>query len=66
MEIVSTIKDLVNANPLHKEQLKLFIQFGGDFENSSRLADVGASLTTADGDRLQNVLEALDVPHRWV
>ena len=34
MEIVSTIKDLVNANPLHKEQLKLFIQFGGDFENA--------------------------------
>lgn len=35
--------------------------FGGDFDNTARLADVCASITSADGAALQKILEELDV-----
>ena len=43
-------------------------QFGADFHDLSRLADLATSLTSGDSTALQAVLEQLSVPERcaWV
>lgn len=64
MEVVSTIQDLVRQNPLYQEHLKHFVNSGGDYNNASWLADLGATLTSAPADKLQSVLTELDVPAR--
>ncbi|CAL8462062.1 g1593 [Coccomyxa elongata] len=64
LEIVSTLKELLHLHPLYNEQLRSFAAFGGDFHDLSRLADMGASLTSADEAALQGVLEELSVPAR--
>ena len=64
LEIVSTLKELLHLHPLYNEQLRSFAAFGGDFHDLSRLADMGASLTSADEAALQGVLEELSVPSR--
>jgi hypothetical protein len=64
LEIVSTLKELLHLHPLYNEQLRSFAAFGGDFHDLSRLADMGASLTSADEAALQSVLEELSVPSR--
>ena len=51
----------MQAHPLYNEQLKAYLAFGGDFDNTARLADVCASITSADGAALQKILEELDV-----
>lgn len=64
MEVVSTLKELLVMHPLYNEQLKSFANMGGDFHNPDRLADMAASLTSADESALQAVLEELSVPDR--
>ena len=64
MEIVSTLKELLVMHPLYNEQLKSFANIGGDFHNPDKLADMAASLTSADEDALQAILEELSVPER--
>ncbi|KAK9814015.1 hypothetical protein WJX73_009263 [Symbiochloris irregularis] len=64
IQLVSTLRDLVQLHPLYSEQLRAFAGFGGDFENVARLADVCASLTSAEGEHLQKVLEELDATER--
>ncbi|KAK2078600.1 hypothetical protein QBZ16_003440 [Prototheca wickerhamii] len=64
MEMISTIKELLVLHPLYNEQMRNFIQFGADFHDLSRLADLAASLTTADAEALQGCLEELAVPQR--
>ncbi|GBG83520.1 hypothetical protein CBR_g37235 [Chara braunii] len=63
MEVVSTMKDLMRLNPLYKEHIQMFVQHVGEF-NAARLADFGASLTTADEPALQAVLETLEIEKR--
>jgi len=54
--IINTIKELLKHNPLHEEELRLFLsRFGLDEPN--RLADFAASLTTAGREEMQDVLE---------
>ncbi|MDX8390884.1 MAG: endopeptidase La, partial [Mariprofundaceae bacterium] len=61
--IINTIKELLKHNPLHEEELKLFIsRFGLDEVN--HLADFAASLTTADRSELQKVLETYQIFER--
>ncbi len=61
--IINTIKELLPLNPLYGEELKIFLQnFQPD--NPFRLADFAASLTTADADELQQVLETVDINNR--
>jgi len=61
--IINTIKELLKHNPLHEEELKLFLsRFGPD--EPSRLADFAASLTTADRTELQDVLETFPIFER--
>lgn len=64
MELISTLKELLHMHPLYNEQMRNFIQFGADFHDPSRLADLAASLTSGDANALQLVLEELSVPER--
>jgi len=58
--IINTIKDLLKHNPLHEEELKLFLSRFGTSE-PARLADFAASLTSADRAELQEVLETFPI-----
>ena len=58
--IVNTIKELLPLNPMYGEELKIFLNYFGTGE-PSRLADFGASLTTADVSELQDVLETVEL-----
>lgn len=61
--IINTIKELLPLNPLYGEELKIFLQnFQPD--DPFRLADFAASLTTADADELQQVLETVNISNR--
>ena len=56
MAIINTIKELLPLNPLYAEELRMFLdRFGPD--DPSHLADFAASLTTANKEELQEVLE---------
>ena len=66
MEMVTTLKELLHLHPLYNEQLKNFAVFGADFNDASRLSDMGASLTTGSDNVLQAILEELSVPARCV
>jgi len=58
--IINTIKELLKHNPLHEEELRMFLsRFGLDEPN--HLADFAASLTTADRNDLQDVLETYPI-----
>lgn len=64
MEVVSTLKDLLQTSPLYREQLQYFAQHSSGFHDASKLADLGAALTSAKDTELQEVLELLCVPER--
>ena len=64
MELISTLKELLHMHPLYNEQMRNFIQFGADFHDPSRLADLAASLTSGDAHALQLILEEESVPER--
>jgi len=63
MAVLSTIKELVQINPLYSEEIKLFLS-RSSLDDPGRLADFAAGLTSADGQELQQVLETLDVRKR--
>ncbi len=63
MALISAIKELLPLNPLYSEELKNFVNRFSPNEPSA-LADFAATLTTADSDELQAVLETLDVRRR--
>jgi ATP-dependent Lon protease len=63
MALISAIKELLPLNPLYSEELKNFVNRFSPNEPSA-LADFAATLTTADNDELQAVLETLDVRRR--
>ncbi|PNH10234.1 Lon protease, mitochondrial [Tetrabaena socialis] len=66
MEIVNTMRDLLQLNPLYGEQFRTLLSLTGslDLQDLSRLVDAAASLTSADDSTLQGVLEQLSVPDR--
>ncbi len=63
VSIINCIKELVQLNPLFKEELNLFMS-RSNLNEPGRLADFAASMTTANGTDLQDILEALDVRYR--
>jgi len=63
MAIVSSIKELLKLNPLFKEELKIFLT-RSTLEEPGKLADFAASLTTADREELQEVLETIKIRER--
>ncbi|MBU5614683.1 endopeptidase La [Geomonas azotofigens] len=63
MAVVGTLKELVQINPLYSEEIKMFLG-RSSIDDPGKLADFAASLTSADGQDLQRVLELFDVRKR--
>ncbi len=63
LAIIQSIKELVQLNPLHKEELGLFMS-RSNLSEPGRLADFAAAMTTASGKDLQSVLETLSIRRR--
>lgn len=63
VSVIRSIKDLVQMNPLHKEELSLFMT-RSNLNEPGRLADFAAALTTADGQELQEILETISIRER--
>ncbi|SDW09030.1 endopeptidase La [Marinobacter mobilis] len=63
LAIITAIKDLLRTNPLYGEEVKQYLsRFGPD--DSSPLADFGASMTSAPGRELQDVLDTVPLVRR--
>ncbi|KAG0710154.1 Lon protease, mitochondrial [Chionoecetes opilio] len=61
-EIIKTIRDIIALNPLYRESVQQMIQHGQRVvDNPVYLADLAASLTSADSNELQQVLEETKV-----
>ncbi len=63
LAIINTIKDLLPLNPLYSEELKFFLNRFSPNE-PSQLTDFAASLTTAPKEKLQEVLDAVNLRRR--
>jgi len=63
MAIISTLKELVQINPLYSEEIKLFLN-RSSMDDPGLLADFAANLTSANGEELQQILETFDVRKR--
>jgi len=61
--VIKSIKELIKLNPLHKEDLNVFMSHSS-LNEPGRLADIAAALTTASGVELQDVLEEIDIKER--
>lgn len=63
MALIAAIKELLPLNPLYSQELK---QYLGNFNPNqpSLLADFSAAMTTANGDKLQDVLATLPLRSR--
>ncbi|MCP4749740.1 MAG: endopeptidase La [Proteobacteria bacterium] len=62
-EILSNMKELINLNPLIKEEVNQFIS-QISLDDPSRLADFAATLTSANKDALQSILDAIPIISR--
>jgi len=63
MAIVTTLKELMQYNPLQSEAIKMFLS-RSTFDDPGKLADFAANLTTANGNELQEILETFDIRTR--
>ncbi len=63
LAIINAIKELLPLNPLYSEELKFFLNRFSPNE-PSLLADLAASLTTAPKEKLQEVMESLNLRKR--
>lgn len=63
MAIMNAFRELLPLNPLYSEELKYFLNRYSATE-PSRLADFAASLTTAENEKLQQVIETFDLERR--
>lgn len=61
-ELIKTIRDIISMNPLYRESLQQMLHQGQRVvDNPVYLSDLGAALTGADAQELQQVLEEMDV-----
>lgn len=64
-EVIKTIRDIINLNPLYRESLHHMLAQGQRVvDNPVYLSDLGAALTGAEPKDLQAVLEEMDIPKR--
>jgi ATP-dependent Lon protease len=63
ISVVQSLKELVQLNPLHKEELSLFMSHA-NLGDPGRLADFSATLTTAGGKELQDILATVSIRAR--
>jgi ATP-dependent Lon protease len=62
-EILTNMKELIQLNPLIKEELNQFVN-QISLDDPSRLADFAATLTTAKRDELQSILSTTSILRR--
>lgn len=64
-EVIKTIRDIINLNPLYRESLHHMLAQGQRvIDNPVYLSDLGAALTGAEPAELQAILEEMDIPKR--
>ncbi len=63
LAVVKALKELIQLNPLHKEEMGLLMS-QASLQEPGRLADFAAALTSADPKDLQEVLETLSIRQR--
>jgi ATP-dependent Lon protease len=63
LAVINSVKDLIQLNPLFKEELNLLVS-QGHIAEPARLADYAAYLTSSSGEELQDVLETLELRPR--
>jgi ATP-dependent Lon protease len=63
LEIISSVKELLKLNSLFHEQLRMLMsQFSS--EKTEKVIDLIASMTTAESEKLQDILETMDLLER--
>jgi ATP-dependent Lon protease len=60
LAVINSVKELIKLNPMFQEQMRLALSQVG-MEKPGLLMDLVASFLTADGIRLQEILEAADL-----
>lgn len=63
LSIISAVKELIKSNSLFQEELKLFLN-RFSIEDPGKLADFVASMTSAEPQAVQEILETFDVKKR--
>jgi len=63
MAVITALKELMKTSALQSEAIKLF-RTHSSMEDPGRLADFSSSLTTADGQELQQILAEFDLRNR--
>lgn len=63
LAIINSVKELIKLNPMFQEQMKLALSQVG-MEKPGLLMDLVASFLTANSDKLQEILEAVDLFER--
>ncbi len=63
LSVVRCIKELIQLNPLYKEELSIFMQHS-NIQDPGRLCDFAAALTTAKPAQLQEILETFRIRER--
>jgi ATP-dependent Lon protease len=63
MAIVSAVKELIKSNSLFQEELRLFLN-RFTVEDPGKLADFVASMTSAEANAIQEILETFNVKER--
>lgn len=63
LALIKSIKELIQLNPLHKEELSLFMSHS-NLGDPGRLADFAAALTTSTSEELQEILETVRIRER--
>ena len=61
--VIKSIKELIQLNPLYKEELGLFMQHSS-LQDPGRLADFAAALTTSSPAEMQDILDTISVLER--
>ncbi|MEL7587741.1 MAG: endopeptidase La [Prolixibacteraceae bacterium] len=63
LAVINSVKALIKLNPMFQEQMRLALSQTG-MENPGLLMDMIASFLTADGHKLQELMEAADLYER--
>ncbi len=63
MGVIKCIKELVQLDPLHKEEINLLLS-QSSLDQPGRLADFAAAMTSASGAELQEILKTTGIPSR--
>lgn len=63
LSVVRSIKELIQLNPLYKEELSIFMAHS-NVQDPGRLCDFAAALTTSSAEKLQEILETIRIRER--